>query len=58
MPSLSIQCLMVAEYRLTRFPITLLSLTELANGGPRGYQQLFQNGAMAAGLLRAVTTHR
>ncbi len=37
MPSLSIQCLMVAEYRLTRFPITLLSLTELANGGPRGY---------------------
>ncbi len=58
MPSLSIQCLMVAEYRLTRFPIPSLSLTELADGGPRGYQQLFQNGAMAAGLLLAVTAHR
>lgn len=36
MPSLSIQCLMVAEYRLTRFPIVSLLLTELADGGPRG----------------------
>lgn len=58
MPSLSIKCLMVAEYRLTQFPIPSLSLAELADGGPRGYQQLFQNGAMAAGLLLAVTAHR
>lgn len=50
--------LMATEDRLTRFPMGPSSLAVLTNGGPRGYQQLFQNGAMAAGLLLAVATDR